>query len=137
MQQRSAMDAVMSGAFQALNSTGFTGLSSLHLYRVPQGTTCPYALLQSPFEIRQDCFQAPGKQVTFQVHVVSVSPAAEPHAILNKAVELLHYSTSMAATAHTPMVVQYETGESYEETVDGVLYRHVVGMFRAQIWQTS
>ena len=136
MAHQSAIDAVMSGAYVALNTTAFTGLAPLYKYRVPPGTATPYAVLQNPTEMRQDVFGGPGKNLTFQVHIISEALGAAPYTTLSKAIELLHQSTSFTASGHDTMIVQYETSESYDETVDNVLTRHVVGIFRAQVWQS-
>lgn len=135
---RSAISSLASGVYAVLSSTGFTTLSGLYKFRVPQGTTCPYTVINNFIEGRQDCMGAPGKDLTFQVHVVSQSPGSEPFTILSKAVELLHYSTAMTTIgSHDVMAVQYETGDSFDEDVDGILTRHAVGIFRAQVWQST
>lgn len=133
----SAISSIASGAYAALNTTAFTALSGLYKFRVPQGTTCPYAVINNFTEDRQDCMGAPGKNATFQVHIVSQSPGSEPFTILSKAVELLHYSTAMTVSSHEVMAVQYETGDSFDEDVDGILTRHAIGIFRAQVWQST
>lgn len=134
---RTAIGDVASGAFAALSSSGLTGLCGLYKFRVPQGTACPYVVLNNFTEVRQDCMQAPGKDLTFQAHIVSQSAGSEPFTILSKAISLLHYSTSIAVGSHAVMAVQYENCDAFDEDVDGILTRHAVGLFRAQVWQST
>ena len=135
---QSAVSAVATGAYTALNTSGFTALSALFKYRVPQNTTATtYSVIQNFTEQPMDCFgPAFGKDVTFQVHVVTTAPASEPYAALSKAVELLNYA-AVTVGSHEVLAVQYENVDSFDEDVDGILTRHVVGMFRARVRQAT
>lgn len=137
MVQQSAIPAVMTGAFNALNTTAFTALSRIYKYRVPQGAAYPYAVLQVPIETRMDCMGAPGKSVLFEIKIASQDADAEPFTILSKAVELLHYSTGITVSGHTVMAYQYEDSDAFDEDIDGVLTRYAVGFVRARVWQDA
>ena len=134
---RSAIPQVLAGAYAALNTTGMTALASVYNH-VPSTAAMPYVYLGNPTESRMDCFQAAGKNVTFQVHVVSSYPGDyEALTIHSKAVELLHYAT-ITVSSHLLMACEYENADTYtEQDEGGNEIRHVVGMYRARVWQST
>lgn len=134
---RSAIPQVLAGVYAALNTTGMTALAKVYNH-VPTTAALPYVTLGNPTEVRMDAMGAAGKDITFQVHVVSDYPGDyEALTIHSKAVELLHYQ-SITVSSHLLMICQYETGDTYtEQDEGGPLIRHVVGIYRAQVWQST
>jgi hypothetical protein len=107
---------------------------------VPQGQQCPYVVLQSPTENRDDRFGVSGKQLTLQAHVYTSSEQVEgsgqAHAIASKLTEL------MDAEYMTPTVnvSGWDIRMRPEDTFDagdlmqpgGAIYQHYVLTIR--VW---
>lgn len=136
MPHKTAIVDVMNACYGALNVAGMTALAPVYNH-VPQGTSVPYVVLGSPTEARFDAMQSPGKELTIQVHVVSgYRGDAQAATILSKAIELLHYARP-TVSGHTLIAIQYESGDSYTELVEGQEYRHLIGTFRVRVEQST
>ena len=134
---RSGIKVLGDAVYALLNVAGFTALSTGGVYNdVPQGTALPYTMFGNFIETRWDSMGQPGKQITFDVHVVSQFEGdKEATEIASKAIELLHYQRP-TVSGHTCVVIQYEQTVMFEELVNGILTRHHVAMFRALLDQT-
>lgn len=138
MAHLSAIDAVLTALYTALNVAGMTALATGGVYtNVPQKTAFPYVRLDSPTENRLDTMGRAGKTVSVQVHIFSDnSGPTQAAGILSKAIELLHYQT-ISVTGHTVLAVQYQTGfDAGDEVINGVSVYHYVGIFDVIVQQS-
>lgn len=142
MAHQSAVNATIAAIYAALNVPAFLALATGGVYDgVPQRVTLPYARIVVTTELRLDCMQKPGKDLSVQVHVFGsglYEGTKQVGDIVSKAIELLHYQ---------PLVVANHNliGCQYEQTVDvGVeeesglgLVWHMVPTFRVQLEQAA
>lgn len=136
MAHLSAMEAVLTAVYTALNVAGMTALCSVH-NGVPQSTTFPYLRTGDAVERREDCMGAPGKAVIVRLHVFSQARSdLESSRIISKAVELLHYS-ALTVSGHTLIASQYQqTFDAGTENVGAIETRHKVAEFEITVRQT-
>jgi hypothetical protein len=121
-----------------LNVAGMTALAIGGVWaNVPQATAFPYVRVDSPIETRLDTFGRAGKSVSISVHAFSdYKGPTKAAAIINKAVELLHYAT-VSVSGHSTIAVQYETGfDAGDEEVNGKRIYHYVGIFNVMVQQS-
>lgn len=135
---QSVLVPLATAIYGALNgTTGFTGLSPI-LNDVPQGTARPYTVMENFTEAPYNTMHEFGKTCTFQLHIISEAQGdQEAFNILSAAIGALDY-TKPAVTNHRVMQLKYE-GEHHwsEEAIAGVKVRHVVGFFRADLFQST
>ena len=143
---RSAAKDLGAGLYAHLNSTAFAYASRVFRSYVPQGTTCPYVVVQAVTE--NDgwaCFGAPAKDCTFQVRVVSQSRGeAEAAEIVSATVGRVMTGWDgdtggrMTVANHTVGLLAYEGSDPYDELDDaGVQTFHRVGRFRIHLCQST
>lgn len=135
MAQQSALEAVLTALYSALNVAGMTALCSVH-NGVPASTAYPYLRIGEAVEAREDCMGAPGKDVLVRLHVFSQERSdLQITRIVSKAVELLHYG-SLSVSGHTLISCQYQ--QAYPggtENIGSVETRHHVAEFRVLVRQ--
>lgn len=142
---RTAVKDLTAGVYSALSTSTFTALAPVFRVYVPDGTTAPYAVVQSVTEVPGwETMGQPAKDCTFQLHVVSQSRGeAEALDILDAGIGILmrgfHGSTGAALTVsnHRLMLMEYEGSEGYEDDEAGVITFHRIGRFRAQLDQST
>ena len=140
---RTAIADLAAGAYAALNSTTLTSLAPVFRVYVPEGQTCPYAVLQNFTENPGwESMGQPAKDCTFQLHVVSQSRGeVEASDILNAGIGLLmrgffgSTEAPMTVANHKVLNVEYEGSDGFEDDESGVLAFHRVGRFRVQLDQ--
>ncbi|HYM22021.1 MAG TPA: DUF3168 domain-containing protein [Vicinamibacterales bacterium] len=135
---QSALVPLATAIYGALNgTTGFTGLSPIY-NDVPQGTPRPYTVLEGFTEAPWNTMHEYGKTCMFQLHIVSEAEGdQEAFNILSAAIGVLDYSKPAVAN-HKTVQVKYESLHHWsEEAIAGVKVRHVVGMFRADLAQST
>ena len=70
MAQQSAIAAVLTAVYAALNVSGMTALAAGGVHSgLPQTVTYPFARLGDATETREDCMGQPGKDVRVLLHV--------------------------------------------------------------------
>jgi hypothetical protein len=123
--------------YSALNVAAITQTLGCAVYdHLPQPPPAgPYLVLQSPTEGPNRTMGTLGSNTTFQIHIFTSSDHYEgsglAQRILSAAVGLLEGAT-LTLSGFSLDGVLYENGfEAGVEDVNGVTYRHYVGMFRA------
>src|SRR5687768_5903862 len=96
MPNKSALPYVFPAVLGLLNVSAITStLGCAVLDHVPQGQVCPYIVLQSPTENRDDRMGRAGKNITIQAHVHTSSDQVEGSGqvqdIVSKIEELTEY----------------------------------------------
>jgi hypothetical protein len=127
-----------STALTALLSTGTTGSV---FNDVPQGSLMPYVEVGQPVETRWDTVGCYGKQISFVVKAITngdVDRGDKKNAqILNATIGALHFQP-LTITSHLHAGTRYEEGgASFTEVVSGVKVRHMPGVFRVFVTQST
>lgn len=140
MAHQSAVNPTIAAIYAALNVPALLALATGGVYDgVPQRVTLPYVRIGTPTELRLDCMQTPGKDLSVQVHVFGsgrYEGTKQAGDIVSKAIALLHYQ---------PLLVENHNliGCQFEQTVDagaeeeaglGLVW-HLVLTFRVQLEQ--
>lgn len=135
MAQQSAIEAVLTAVYTALNVAAMTALCTVH-NGVPQTATFPYLRTGDAVENREDCMGAPGKSVLVRLHVFSQERSdLESARIVSKAIELLHYQ-ALTVAGHTLIASQYQqTFNGGTENVGAIETRHTVVEFIVTVRQ--
>ena len=142
---RTAVSDVAAGAYAALSTSTLTSLAPVFRVYVPEGQTCPYAVIQGVTEAPGwQTMGQPAKDCTFQLHAVSQSRGeAEADSIVSAGVGILmrgffgSTGTPMTVANHKVLLVEYEGSDGFEEDESGVLTFHRVGRFRVQLDQST
>jgi hypothetical protein len=142
---RTAATDLAAGAWSMLSTATFTALAPIFRVYVPEGTTCPYAVIQNVTETPGwQTMGTPAKDCTFQLHVVSQSRGeVEANNILDAGVGILmrgflgSTGTALTVANHAVMNVEYEGSDPFEEDDEGVLTFHRIGRFRVQLDQST
>jgi hypothetical protein len=138
--QRTAVNAVLTGTFTALNVAGMTSLLSATGVRndIPDDPLYPYVRIEAPTEERWDTFGRDGKELLVWVHVFSQARGDnESLTIASKAIELLHY-VSVSVASHA--LARYQLDQHFtgaHEVVAGVTTYHRIVQFRVKAQQTA
>lgn len=136
MAEQSALEAVLTAVYGALNVAGMTALCGVY-NGVPQASTFPYLRIGEASEQREDCMGQPGKAVTVRLHVFDQGATdLRIVRILSKAIELLHYA-ALTVAGHVLVMSQYQ--QSYAagtENIAGVETRHHVAEFLIVVRQS-
>lgn len=138
MAQQSAVAAVLTAVYSALNVAGMTALAAGGVHNgVTQSVVYPFVRIGDATETREDCMGQPGKDVRVLVHVFDNARTDLAIAnIVSKAVELLHYQ-ALTVSGHTLVCSQYQ--QSYPagtENIAGVEVRHRVAEFLITVRQS-
>ncbi len=135
---QSALEAVMTATFTALNGApSVTSLAPV-LNHVPQGQARPYLVVENPTETPWNTMGEFGKDVTVQLHAVSEAFGdQEGLRILNAAIGVLDYSKP-TITNHKCVSFKFEHGSTMkEEMVGGVILRHHIALMRVFVAQST
>jgi hypothetical protein len=138
MAQQSAIEAVLTAAYTALNVASMTALATGGVHNgLPQTVTYPFVRIGDATETREDCMGQPGKDVLVRVHVFNQARSdLVLSRIVSKAIELLHYA-ALAVAGHVLVCSQYQ--QAYPggtENINGVEVRHHVAEFLVTVRQT-
>ena len=137
MAHLSALEAVLTAVYTALNVAGMTAVCAGGVHNgVPATTVFPYLRIGEAVETREDCMGAPGKDVLVRLHVFSQERSdLQTMRIVSKAVELLHYA-AVSVAGHVLMACQYQqTYAAGTENIGSVETRHHVAEFRILVRQ--
>ena len=139
--RRSPLTAVLTGVVGTLRaSTGLTALigSTTAVYNnVDPGAVFPYVVVMSPTDVPQDTMGRFGVSSLVDVKAVSQYPGDKEAAdIVNQCVQALHFQRP-TITGHTMLGMNYETGERFQEVINGIVTRHHVATFRVWTEQSS
>jgi len=128
---RSALEPVGEAVYGALNVSAFTTLASGGVYDdPPQDVSYPFAW----YTVREDdvdgTFGQAMKRCRVRVHAFSQYQGnQETQKILNKAVDLLRYTTPSLSN-HTALLVTHESSTGLpDELINGVKTKHGVADF--------
>jgi len=128
---RSALEPVGEAVYSALNVSAFTTLASGGVYDdPPQDVSYPFAW----YTVREDdvdgTFGQAMKRCGVRVHAFSQYQGSQgPQQILNKAVDLLRYTTPSLSN-HTALLVTHESSTGLpDELINGVKTKHGVADF--------
>jgi hypothetical protein len=138
MAQQSAIAAVLTAVYSALNVAGMTALAAGGVHNgLPQTITYPFVRVGDATETREDCMGQPGKDVRVLVHVFDNKRTDLTIAtIVSKAVELLHY-TAITVAGHVLVASQYQQAyPAGNENINGVEVRHHVAEFLITVRQS-
>lgn len=138
MAQQSAITAVLTAVYAALNVAGMTALATGGVHNgLPQTVTYPFVRIGDATETREDCMGQPGKDVLVRVHVFDQARTDLAIAnIVSKAVELLHYQ-ALTVSGHTLVCSQYQQAfPAGNENINGRETRHHVAEFLVTVRQS-
>ena len=126
MPQQSAIEAVLTAVYAALNVAAMTALATGGVHNgLPATVSYPFVRIGDCTETREDCMGQPGKDVLVRVHVFAQGRTdLAVSRILSKVNELLHYAT-FAVTGHTLVSSQFQQSfPAGTENINGVEVRH-------------
>ena len=138
---QSALEAIATAIYAALNgAAAFTALSPI-LNAVPQGTAKPSRYLRTSPRRRGTRCTSPGKSCTFQLHTVTEDGTQtgdlQGFRIQSAARGVLDYQ-KFAVTNHTMVQCKWENADHWkEELVAGVVVRHFISIYRVDVAQTA
>ena len=105
---------------------------------VPEGTAYPYVIVRSPAESREDTLGRFGASLVIEVQVVSqASGDLEGARLLDQCIRALNFAALSLTSPAASLGVTWENSERYAETINGLVTRHHVGLFRAWAEQTA
>lgn len=136
----SPVDVVIGAIVTALkNSTGITALTGTRVYNnVPQPTVYPYIEVTSPTDRPQDTCGQFGTSILVDVKAVSQHFGDQEAAqILSHGRRALHFTSSLSVSGFQVFGVNWENGERYRETINGVVTRHQVDTYRVWVGQSA
>jgi hypothetical protein len=135
----SAMGAVMTAVYAALNVAAFTNLSTGGVFNdVPQDNRFPFTWITpgDPAEEPLDTFGKIGATCRVDVHVYSQYEGDDQATdIVLKATELLHH-VALSIAGWATLIVVREPVALVVEDVDGVATRHAIAPFTIQVLQS-
>lgn len=137
--RRSPIETVLTAIVTTLkNSTGVTGLATGGVYNnVPQRETFPYIKVTSPTDRREDTFGRHGNIALVDVTVVSQGLGDQEGARISSAAVQALNDAAPSLTGHVWLGVEWDNGERFRETINGIDTRHHVNTFRVWTEQTS
>ncbi len=138
MPQQSAIGAVLTAVYTALNVAGMTALATGGVHNgLPATVSYPFVRIGDATETREDCMGQPGKDVLVRVHVFNNARSdLTISSIVSKAVELLHYA-ALSVSGHTLVASQYQQAyPAGNENINGVEVRHHVAEFLVTVRQS-
>jgi hypothetical protein len=139
--RRSPITAVITGVVSTLRAdsavTALVGSSTGVYNNVEANASYPYLVISSPTDRPVDTYGRFGVESLVDVKAVSQYPGDKEAAdIINAAMSALHF-VRPTMSGHTVLGTAFESGERFQETINGIVTRHHVATFRVWTEQSS